>query len=147
MRSFAAWELGQEGIDYRIQTDSAAAWMMAQGRIDAIVTGADRIAKNGDVANKIGTYMISLAAREHGVPLYVAAPSSTFDIECATGADIPVEERAGDEVLRMEGVDETNHMHRIHIAPAGSRANNPAFDITPYANITAIISEQGVWKP
>ncbi len=142
-----AWELGQEGIDYRIQTDSAAAWMMAQGRIDAIVTGADRIAKNGDVANKIGTYMISLAAREHGVPLYVAAPSSTFDIECATGADIPVEERAGDEVLRMEGVDETNHMHRIHIAPAGSRANNPAFDITPYANITAIISEQGVWKP
>jgi len=142
-----AWELGQEGIAYRIQADNAAAWMMAQGSVDAIVTGADRIARNGDIANKIGTYMLSLAAREHGIPFYVAAPSSTFDIECATGADIPVEERTGDEVLTMDGVDDAGHAHRIHIAPAESRANNPAFDVTPYANVTAIISEQGIWKP
>jgi len=142
-----AWELGQEGIDCRIQADSAAAWMMAQGKVDAIVTGADRIAKNGDIANKIGTYMLSLAAREHGIPFYVAAPSSTFDTACATGINIPVEERTSDEVLAMDGVDDAGHAHHIHLAPAGSKASNPAFDITPYANVTAIISEQGIWKP
>jgi len=142
-----AWELGQEGIDCRIQADSAAAWMMAQGKVDAIVTGADRIAKNGDIANKIGTYMLSLAAREHGIPFYVAAPSSTFDTACATGTNIPVEERTSDEVLVMDGVDDAGHAHHIHLAPAGSKANNPAFDVTPYTNVTAIISEQGIWKP
>jgi len=141
-----AWELGQEGIDYRIQADGAAAWMMAQGKVDAIVTGADRIAKNGDIANKIGTYMLSLAAREHGIPFYVAAPSSTFDAQCATGAEIPVEERSEDEVLMMDGVDAAGEMHRIRIAATGSKASNPAFDVTPYANITAIVSEEGVWK-
>jgi len=141
-----AWELGQEGIDHRIQADGAAAWMMVQGKVDAIVTGADRIAKNGDVANKIGTYMLSLAAREHGIPFYVAAPSSTFDAHCATGADIPVEERDADEVLMMDGVDDAGNTHHIRIAAAGSKANNPAFDVTPYANVTAIISENGVWS-
>jgi len=141
-----AWELGQEGINCRIQADSAAAWMMAQGKVDVIVTGADRIAKNGDIANKIGTYMLSLAAREHGIPFYVAAPSSTFDAKCATGADIPVEERTSEEVLTMDGMDDAGHAHRIHIAPAESKASNPAFDVTPYANVTAIISEQGVWQ-
>jgi len=141
-----AWELGQEGIDYRIQADGAAAWMMAQGKVDAIVTGADRIAKNGDVANKIGTYMLSLAAREHGIPFYVAAPFSTFDAQCATGADIPVEERGADEVLMMDGVDDAGETRHIHIAADGSKANNPAFDITPYANVTAIISDRGVWR-
>jgi len=141
-----AWELGQEGVDHCIQADNAAAWMMAQGKVDAIVTGADRIAANGDVANKIGTYMLSLAAREHGIPFYVAAPSSTFDTNCATGAQIPVEERSADEVLMMDGVDERGETHHIRIAAPGSDASNPAFDVTPYANITAIISEQGVWE-
>jgi len=141
-----AWELGQEGIDHRIQADGAAAWMMAQGKVDAVVTGADRIAKNGDVANKIGTYMLSLAAREHGIPFYVAAPSSTFDVQCSTGADIPVEEREADEVLIMDGVDDAGETHHIRIAAVGSKANNPAFDVTPYANVTAIVSEKGVWK-
>jgi len=141
-----AWELGQEGIDHRIQTDNAAAWMMAQGKVDAIVTGADRIARNGDVANKIGTYMLSLAAREHGIPFYVAAPSSTFDAQCAIGTDIPVEERDEDEVLMMDGVDDAGETHHIRIAASGSKANNPAFDVTPYANVTAIVSEQGEWK-
>ncbi len=140
-----AWELGQEGVKHCIQADSAAAWMMSQGKVDAIVTGADRIAANGDVANKIGTYMLSLAAREHGIPFYVAAPSSTFDANCATGAAIPVEERDADEVLMMDGVDEAGDSHLIRIASPNSSAGNPAFDVTPYANITAIISEQGVW--
>jgi len=141
-----AWELMQEGIECRIQADSAAAWMMAQGRVDAIVTGADRIAKNGDVANKIGTYALSLAAREHGIPLYVAAPASTFDAQCATGADIPVEERSADEVLMTDGVDDAGETHHIRIAAPGAEAGNPAFDVTPYANITAIISAEGEWK-
>ncbi len=141
-----AWELGQEGVDYRIQVDSAAAWMMAQGKVDAVVTGADRIAKNGDVANKIGTYMLSLAAHAHGIPFYVAAPSSTFDAQCATGMDIPVEERNADEVLTVDGVDDAGETHHLHIAAAGSKAGNPAFDVTPYANVTAIISERGEWK-
>jgi len=141
-----AWELMQEGVDCRIQADSAAAWMMAQGKVDAIVTGADRIARNGDVANKIGTYMLSLGAREHGIPFYVAAPSSTFDTQCAAGIDIPVEERSADEVLMMDGVDEAGKTHHIHIAAPGASADNPAFDVTPYANITAIISERGEWR-
>lgn len=90
--------------------------------------------------------MLSLAAREHGIPFYVAAPSSTFDTQCATGADIPVEEREADEVLMMDGVDDAGETHRIRIAATGSKANNPAFDVTPYANVTAIISERGEWK-
>jgi len=141
-----AWELGQAGIDHRIEADNAAAWMIAGGKVDAIVTGADRIAANGDVANKIGTYMLSLAAREHGIPFYVAAPSSTFDAQCATGANIPVEERDADEVLMMDGVDSAGVVHHIRIAAPGSKANNPAFDVTPFANVSAIISEHGEWK-
>jgi len=137
-----AWELMQEGIACRIQVDGAAAWRMARGEVDAVVVGADRIAANGDVANKIGTYMLSLAAREHGVPFYVVAPSTTFDEACATGAAIPIEERDASEVLElaMDGA-------RLSLAPAGARAGNPAFDVTPAANVTAIISERGVWRP
>jgi len=142
-----AWELNQEGINCRIQADSAAAWMMAQGKVDAIVVGADRIAANGDVANKIGTYALSLAAREHGVPMYVAAPSSTFDRACPTGNDIPIELREDDEVLKVDGVDAAGQLQYIQIAAAGVNANNPAFDVTPYSNLTAIVSEQGIWCP
>ena len=142
-----AWELNQEGIDCRIQADGASAWMMAQGKVDAIVVGADRIAVNGDVANKIGTYALSLAAREHGVPMYVAAPSSTFDPACPSGSDIPIEERDDGEVLEMDGLDQDGLFRHIRIAAAGVSANNPAFDVTPFANITAIVNESGVWKP
>ncbi|MCF7821378.1 MAG: S-methyl-5-thioribose-1-phosphate isomerase [Mariprofundaceae bacterium] len=142
-----AWELFQEGISCRIQADSAAAWMMAQGRVDAIVVGADRIAANGDVANKIGTYMLSLAAREHGIPMYVAAPESTFDLHCPAGAGIPIEKRSDDEVLMAHGVDSNDQEHLIRIATVGVGANNPAFDVTPNHLITAIISEKGLWKP
>jgi methylthioribose-1-phosphate isomerase len=142
-----AWELSQEGVSCRIQADSAAAWMMAQGRVDAIVVGADRIAANGDVANKIGTYMLSLAAREHGIPMYVAAPESTFDLHCPTGTEIPIENRSDDELLMARGVDSDDQERLIRIATAGVGVNNPAFDVTPNHLITAIISEQGVWRP
>jgi len=142
-----AWELNQEGIDCRIQADGAAAWMMAQGKVDVIVVGADRIAANGDVANKIGTYGLSLAAKEHGVPMYVAAPASTFDINCNTGCDITIEQREGDEVLCMDGVDDSGQVQCIRIAAREVTANNPAFDVTPFGNITAIFNECGVWKP
>ena len=142
-----AWELNQEGIDCRIQADGAAAWMMAQGKVDAIVVGADRIAANGDVANKIGTYALSLAAREHGVPMYVAAPSSTFDATCPVGSGIPIEMRDDDEVLMMDGADASGKLRHIRIAAAGVCANNPAFDVTPYAKLTAIVSEKGIWRP
>ena len=140
-----AWELSQEGVNCRIQADGAAAWMMAQGKVDAIVVGADRIAANGDVANKIGTYALSLAAREHGVPIYVAAPSSTFDAACPLGSDIPIEVREDAELSHIDGMDANGHRHELRISAAGVAANNPAFDVTPYANITAIVSEHGIW--
>ena len=142
-----AWELNQEGIDCRIQADGAAAWMMAKGRVDAIVVGADRIAANGDVANKIGTYALSLAAKEHGVPMYVAAPSSTFDPACLKGSNIPIEEREGSELLEMDGMDREGNIQQIRTAATGVAANNPAFDVTPFGNLTAIVSELGAWQP
>lgn len=142
-----AWELTQEGVDCRIQADGASAWMMAQGQVDAIVVGADRIASNGDVANKIGTYALSLAAKAHDVPMFVAAPSSTFDSSCLMGEDIPIEEREESEVTMMDGLNDKGEFQQIRIAAAGVSANNPAFDVTPFDNITAIVNECGVWQP
>jgi len=142
-----AWELQQEGIDCRIQADSAAAWMMAQGKVDVIVVGADRIAANGDVANKIGTYALSLAAQAHDIPMYVVAPKSTFDAVSLTGAAIPIEQRAGSEISHMDGVDEAGETAYIQVAASGVAINNPAFDITPYAHVTGIVNEDGLWRP
>ncbi|MDX8411892.1 MAG: S-methyl-5-thioribose-1-phosphate isomerase [Mariprofundaceae bacterium] len=142
-----AWELMQENVDYKLQADNAAAWMMAQGKVDAIVVGADRIAANGDVANKIGTYMLALAAREHGVPFYVAAPSSTFDPACADGGGIPIEQREAVEVIEVDGVDARENVIRLRIAPQGAAVNNPAFDVTPAACVSGIVSEKGLWRP
>jgi len=142
-----AWEMHQAGIDCRIQVDGAAAWMMARGKVDAIVVGADRIAANGDVANKVGTYALSLAAREHGVPMYVAAPSSSFDTDCKSGLDIPIEMRGDEEVTMMDGMDDSGSIRHVRVAAHAVAANNPAFDVTPYRNLTAIISEQGIWHP
>mgnify|MGYP005844408261 CR=1 FL=1 len=140
-----AWELTQEGIPCNIQADGAAAWMMAQGKVDAVVVGADRIAANGDVANKIGTYMLALAAREHGIPFYVAAPVSSFDLQCESGKEIPIENRDASEVLQVEGINSRGERDAVRITVEGVGANNPAFDVTPNHLITAIISEQGVW--
>jgi methylthioribose-1-phosphate isomerase len=127
-----------EGIPYRLITDSMAGHFIARGAVQAIVVGADRIAANGDVANKIGTYTLSVLAKEHDLPFYVAAPLSTVDLSLETGAAIPIEERSEDEVTSFAGVP---------TAPAGARAYNPAFDVTPAANITAIVTEVGVLLP
>jgi methylthioribose-1-phosphate isomerase len=140
-----AWELGQEGVECSIQADAAAAWRMARGEVEAIVVGADRIAANGDVANKIGTYMLALAASHHGIPFYVAAPGSTFDAHCQCGGDIPIEERSGTEIMEVDGPDQHGKQMRIRIT-ADAPVSNPAFDITPAALITGIINEKGLWN-
>jgi methylthioribose-1-phosphate isomerase len=112
--------------------------------VDLVLTGADRIAANGDAANKIGTYGKALAARAHGVPFHVAAPLTTFDPATPTGAEIPIEERGEDEVLTVEGVNESGRLARVRVAPVGARALNPAFDVTPHGLITGIVTEIGI---
>ena len=130
-----AWELQQAGIDVTLICDNMAGWLMKQGKINAVITGADRIAANGDAANKIGTYSLSILAREHGVPFYIAAPSSTFDLAMKSGAEIPIEQRAAEEVTTLHG---------SQVAPAGVAVYNPAFDVTEARDIAAIITEKGV---
>ncbi len=130
-----AWELAEAGIDATLICDNTAAMLMKQGRIDAVITGADRIAANGDTANKIGTYGLSILAAEHGIAFYVAAPSSTFDLSIADGSGIPIEQRDGDEVASFGG---------SRTAPDGIKIYNPAFDVTDALKITAIITEKGV---
>jgi len=129
-----AWELSRAGIPVRVLVDGAAASVLARGGVDLVLVGADRIAANGDTANKIGTFAVALAARDAGVPFYVAAPVSTFDLTLATGADIPVEERSGSEVLAPG-------------SPPEVAALNPAFDVTPARLITAWITDRGVLQP
>lgn len=130
-----AWELMRDNISATLITDNMAGYLMKQGKIDLVIVGADRIAANGDVANKIGTYSLAVLAAEHNIPFYVAAPLSTIDIEIKDGKDIPIEQRDDEEVLSVRGV---------RIAPDGMKAYNPAFDITPNRFITAIITEAGV---
>ena len=129
------WELMQDGIEATLIAESAAGHLMARGEINAVVVGADRIAANGDVANKIGTYTVAILAKEHGLPFYVAAPISTFDLHTPTGQDIPIEERPAHEVTHVAG-------HRV--APEGTRVRNPAFDVTPHRYVSAIVCERGV---
>jgi methylthioribose-1-phosphate isomerase len=133
------WELMQDGIDVTLITDNMAAHVMSLGRVQAVVTGADRIARNGDAANKIGTYGVALLAQAHGIPFYVAAPLSTVDFAMASGAEIPIEERDGTEVTRVFG--------RTQIAPDGVAVFNPAFDVTPARLIAAIVTERGAVRP
>ena len=133
-----AWELREAGIPVTVLADSAMASLMAKGGVDLVIVGADRIAANGDVANKIGTYPLAIAAKHHGIPFYVAAPSSTIDGATATGVDIPIEQRAQDEVRRIRGVA---------TAPAGVDVFNPAFDVTPASLITGIITDRGIHRP
>jgi methylthioribose-1-phosphate isomerase len=132
-----AWELGQEGIDHAIIPDGASAYYMSQG-VDLIIVGADRIARNGDFANKIGTMDKAIAAKHFGIPFYVAAPASTFDFSTATGKDIVIEQRAEEEVTEIAG---------IRVAPAGSKALNPSFDVTPAELVTGFITEKGILRP
>ncbi|MHC4270807.1 MAG: S-methyl-5-thioribose-1-phosphate isomerase [Planctomycetota bacterium] len=130
-----AWELSQAGIDVTVICDSTAGFLMKQKNIDAVITGADRIAANGDTANKIGTYCLSVLAKEHNVPFYIAAPSSTFDMNIKNGTEIPIEQRDPYEVASL---------NNKKTAPDGVNIYNPAFDITPAQNITAIITENGI---
>ena len=130
-----AWELQQAGIDVTVICDNMAGWLMKQEKIDAVITGADRIAANGDTANKIGTYSLSILAKEHSIPLYIAAPSSTFDLTIADGSEIPIEQRDPDELRRCGG---------LNITPDKVNIYNPAFDVTDAGNIAAIITEKGV---
>jgi methylthioribose-1-phosphate isomerase len=133
-----AWELDRLGIEATLVADAMAGSLMAAGEVDLVVVGADRVAANGDVANKIGTYPLAVLARHHGVPFYVAAPTSTIDLATPTGADIPVEVRPAEEVVRLG---------RARLAPARARALNRAFDITPAALVTALITERGLASP
>ncbi|QRP48069.1 S-methyl-5-thioribose-1-phosphate isomerase [Amycolatopsis sp. FDAARGOS 1241] len=133
-----AWELAQAGVPHHVQADGAAAFAMARGLVDCVLVGADRIAANGDVANKIGTYGLAIAAAHHGVPFVVVAPESTVDTSIATGADIVIEERSAAELTEFHG---------IPTAPAGSDVFNPAFDVTPASLVTAVVTENGVRTP
>jgi len=133
-----AWELQKDGIPTTVIADNMAGAMMRQGKIGAVVVGADRIAANGDTANKIGTYTVAVLAKEHGIPFYVAAPFTSIDLETPDGSKIPIEQRAAREVT---------HVGPTRIAPEGIQVENPAFDVTPNALIAAIITERGVAKP
>ncbi|MBV8866258.1 MAG: S-methyl-5-thioribose-1-phosphate isomerase, partial [Acidobacteriaceae bacterium] len=130
-----AWELQRDGIETTLITDNMAGHFLKSGRIGCVVVGADRIAANGDVANKVGTYSVAVLAKENGVPFYVAAPISTLDLSRASGDEIPIEERAAREVTEVRGVA---------IAPVGIAVANPAFDVTPHRYVSAIITERGV---
>ena len=133
-----AWELMEDGIDVTLITDNMAGWVMKQGKINAVVVGADRIAANGDAANKIGTYSVAILAQKHGIPFYIAAPTSTIDIETPTGEKIPIEER---------NIREITHIGDKQIAPDNIKCFNPAFDVTPWNFITGIITEKGILRP
>jgi methylthioribose-1-phosphate isomerase len=133
-----AWELEREGIPYRVVADAGAGSLMTRGLVDRVIVGADRIARNGDVANKIGTYPLAVLADRHAIPFYVAAPVSTIDPETPSGDAIPIEERDAAEVVELRGV---------RVAPEGADAANPAFDVTPAELVTAIVTERGVLEP
>lgn len=141
-----AWELVQEGIQHAVIADNAAGLYMSQGKIDLCIVGADRVVRNGDFANKIGTYEKSVVAKENDIPFYVAAPLSTFDFSRKTGSQIPIEERDEEEVLYVRG-NVGSKLMKVRIAPTKSKALNPAFDITPAKYVTAFITERGIFKP
>jgi methylthioribose-1-phosphate isomerase len=133
-----AWELVKDGIDTTVITDNMAAAIMRQGQVDLVVVGADRIAANGDVANKVGTYALAVLAKEHGIPFYVAAPISTIDLKTPDGSRIPIEERHEREVT---------HIGSARLTPVGTRVRNPAFDVTPARYVTAIVTDRGIARP
>ena len=145
--NLTAWELAQEGVPVQILADNAAGLLMRRGEVQLVITGADRIAVNGDAANKIGTYEKALLAREHGIPFYIAAPFSTFDPACPHGDAIPIEERGEEEVLYAYGWTDSGTLGRVRLAPEGVHARNPAFDVTPAELITGFITERGIFAP
>jgi methylthioribose-1-phosphate isomerase len=139
-----AWELAQHGVPHSLLADNAAGLLMRQGKVAAVIVGADRIAANGDVANKVGTYLKALACADNGIPFYVAAPRSTLDFACPDGDAIPIEERDGDEFRRVHGLDARGVPSALQQLPVAEAVSNPAFDVTPARLVTAIITERGI---
>jgi methylthioribose-1-phosphate isomerase len=142
--SLTAFELGSHGVSYAVVADNAGGHLMQVGQVDLAIVGTDRVTRNGDVANKIGTYLKALAAKDNGVPFYVALPSSTIDWTLASGSLIPIEERAPDEVTHVTGRLKDGSIANVEIVPQGSSAANPAFDVTPSRLVTGFITERGI---
>lgn len=142
-----AWELEMEGIPYVLIVDNASGYYMRRGEVDVVIVGADRVAANGDVANKVGTYEKAVVAKENGVPFYVAAPGMTFDHATPTGDDIEIEERSPEEVNRVWGLDAECEYRWVQVPLEGTPARNPGFDVTPAHYITGFITEKGVVRP
>ncbi|ATE62685.1 S-methyl-5-thioribose-1-phosphate isomerase [Thauera sinica] len=141
------WELRQAGVPHTLIADNAAGLLLARGEVDVVITGADRIAANGDTANKVGTLLKALAAREAGVPFYVAAPHSTLDFACADGTRIPIEDRDADELRVVRGIGNDGRVAELRLTPHDAAAANPAFDVTPARLIAGIITERGIAAP
>ncbi|MDE2805878.1 MAG: S-methyl-5-thioribose-1-phosphate isomerase [Gemmatimonadota bacterium] len=139
-----SWELAQHGVPHTLVSDSAAGYLLSRGKVDVVIVGTDRTTAAGDVANKVGTYPLALAARDNGVPFYVAAPSPSIDWSIEDGASIPIEERDPEEVTRVWGVDEDGVERRVRVVPEGTRAANYAFDVTPRRLVTGLVTERGV---
>jgi len=142
-----SWELNCEGIENTIIPDNAAGYFMREGLVDLVIVGADRVARNGDVANKIGTYEKAVLAKENKIPFYVAAPSTTIDLSCADGKGIEIEYRSEDEVHYIRGVGADGKIASVRVSPKESNAENPAFDVTPAKYVTGIITEKRILKP
>jgi len=142
--SLTAWELGNHGVPHTVVVDNAGGHLMARGMVDLVIVGTDRVAANGDVCNKIGTYLKALAAHDNGVPFYVAAPSPSIDFELADGSGIPIEFRGPKEVTHISGVTQDGRVETVRLTPEGSPALNPGFDVTPARLVTALITERGL---
>lgn len=145
--SLTAWELAQHGVPHTVIVDNAGGHLMQHGQVDMVIVGADRVTKNGDVCNKIGTYLKALAAFDHQIPFYAAVPSPTIDWQLSSGADIEIEMRDANEVAYMTGQDRNGLLHTVRVIPHESPALNPAFDVTPARLVTGIITERGIYTP
>ncbi|MEP5569273.1 MAG: S-methyl-5-thioribose-1-phosphate isomerase [Halioglobus sp.] len=144
--NLTAWELHRAGVPYTVVVDNSCGQLMREGKVDCIIVGSDRTAANGDVCNKIGTYLKALAAQDNDIPFYVALPESSIDWRCHAGAQIPIEERDALEVLAIAGVDSAEQSLEVNLAAAGTRAANPAFDVTPARLVSALVTEHGVFE-
>jgi len=142
--SLTAWELGHHGVLHTIIPDNTGGHLMQHGQVDLVIVGTDRVAANGDVCNKIGTYLKALAAHDNGVPFYVALPSPTIDFKIANGSEVPIEQRSADEVTDMTGRTSDGRIETVRIVPEGSKVANYAFDVTPARLVTGLITERGV---
>jgi methylthioribose-1-phosphate isomerase len=145
--SLTAWELAQHGVPHTVISDNAGGHLMQHGQVDMVIVGADRVTRNGDVCNKIGTYLKALAAHDQHIPFYVAVPTPTIDWQLADGAGIAIEMRDADEVAYMQGQDDQGQVQRLRVIPHESQALNPAFDVTPARLVTGLITERGIVTP